>query len=658
MTQRTPKWFYLVAALAAVAMTLGVWGYRSLPAAVEIPLRPTEPMSWSDAIYRALQLFVLNREDAPGSIPGQLHWARFLAPLTTLGGVWLFLDALPRRLRLYRRRISKGHHIVCGLGEKGMVTVRENAKDAIAIERDGDAADLPTLDALGVPLLRGSATDRAVLIAAGIARAGHVTVACGDDDEDVRIARLVITTRVERFAALCQKQLGIGSLEPNMNWPGQAAPNHSVAAAPQGSEAEVVRLAPHLDDAEARDLFHRHVAAWNRTLDEASRRLGAKGVRHTRLRFEYANYCHQERAARDLFVALPLDREPIAFGSRSYPHLILIGFGRMGQAVARQAMHIAHYPNWEPLRIDIFDSHVDRLWRHFCGRHPNFDDESLLPIATIERHDGNVIDSIHLNKIAEIVNRPNGQVTIVVAVDTETEATLILAHLPQVIAERDVPVCVRVASRGGLAELMEHPPAAAPGEPAPRKRPRVHTFGYTTAPWAAPGAEDRDALARLLHENFRSLYAKNPATKRSHLPWEQLDEEFRDSNRRAADLIPAMFRSLGYKIVPSAGAQCALATSDPRLNAMVHFMKQVEHNRWYAERYLAGWTRPDPTDLARASANGADPDTVAAQAFARGQHASLDAWHNLPDTEKEKDVKQVQSYVDLLGRIGKSVVPI
>ena len=120
---RLHKIYWVVFAFAFAALALGTWGYglvapEAPPPPLPTPPLPTPPLPPSptygfwDSLYRALQLFVLNREDAPGSLPWQVQLARFVAPATTLGGVWLFLDKLPRWLRLILRARAGGHHIV------------------------------------------------------------------------------------------------------------------------------------------------------------------------------------------------------------------------------------------------------------------------------------------------------------------------------------------------------------------------------------------------------------------------------------------------------------------------------------------------------------------------------------------------------------------
>ncbi len=76
----------------------------------------------------------------------------------------------------------KDHHIVCGFGRVGRQVTRDLAAaraDAVVVDSDGDARD--AAEALGIHFIEGDASDEAVLVQAGIARARSI-VACSDSD--------------------------------------------------------------------------------------------------------------------------------------------------------------------------------------------------------------------------------------------------------------------------------------------------------------------------------------------------------------------------------------------------------------------------------------------------------------------------------------------
>ena len=76
----------------------------------------------------------------------------------------------------------KDHHIVCGFGRVGRQVTRDLASaraTTVVIDRDGEARD--AAEALGIHFVEGDASDEAVLLQAGIARARSI-LACSDSD--------------------------------------------------------------------------------------------------------------------------------------------------------------------------------------------------------------------------------------------------------------------------------------------------------------------------------------------------------------------------------------------------------------------------------------------------------------------------------------------
>lgn len=79
-----------------------------------------------------------------------------------------------------------------------------------------------------------------------------------------------------------------------------------------------------------------------------------------------------------------------------FPHLIIIGMGRMGLAIAQEAALCCHYPNFKHTRITLIDKEADIQMRHFVNRAP-----SLFEISRwkyLDSHNSNlwkVSDKLH-----------------------------------------------------------------------------------------------------------------------------------------------------------------------------------------------------------------------------------------------------------------------
>lgn len=589
----------LIIAAAIVSFILGIWGYM-----VVVPPIGVRSFGLLDSMYRSFQLFVLNRED-PAGVPWQIDVARFLAPISTLGGLSFLLHRIHTRARLYWAK-RREHVIVCGLGRKGVVNIHaiRSKKSVVAIERFEDNEAAGSLEALRIPVVRGDARERPVLVEAGINTATEIIVACGDDDTDVRVVRQAVACIAEADA-------------------------RSDLVLPSESR-RVVKLVPHLDDLEPRGLLRNHV-------DEVNGRL-----KSTRLLL--IDYCHQSRAARSLFEKHPLDRRRISKYSADVPHLILIGFGRMGESVFQQALQVAHYPNGSTLRVDVFDRRIDELWLNFSGRFPNFVDERLAPPAEIRLHGGDLLDPRRLARISEIIRGSDVQPMIVIAFDNETEAARVVSHLPDIVAAKSIPVCVRIEQEGGLAEMMQE--SARSSRLGSREKVAVHVFGHVEA--TADYDDERESVAKALHAKYLELQGSRSGRplKPSEQPWGELDEELRESNRRAADFIPVLLRSFGCRVATFDEAKAAsleiITVLDPEDEAAAAV---AEHGRWYAERYLAGWTFGTSEE---SSASAAD--------LGQRVSPSMVPWKALPEEAQKRAGWPVSYVVGTLASIGKCIV--
>ncbi len=110
-------------------------------------------------------------------------------------------------------------------------------------------------------------------------------------------------------------------------------------------------------------------------------------------------------------------------------------------------------------------------------------------------------------------------------------------------------------------------------------------------------AREPDALAIAHHEAYRKMLPMpgSPA----NVPWAQLEERFRNSNRRAVAHIPAKLASLGFDITPLMGAEFIAPEKMPTIHpneklfrnaTELRNLARLEHERWAADRLVDGWT--------------------------------------------------------------------
>lgn len=115
--------------------------------------------------------------------------------------------------------------------------------------------------------------------------------------------------------------------------------------------------------------------------------------------------------------------------------------------------------------------------------------------------------------------------------------------------------------------------------------------------------EDRiEVLARAIHAGYRRHQREDgatPGTNAADVPWDQLAEAYRESNRNHATDITRKLAAVGCVaelMESSSGAQSLFAF----LPAEVELLAEMEHERWSRERVGQGWTPgPERDDTAR-----------------------------------------------------------
>ncbi|MFE8597264.1 NAD-binding protein [Archangium violaceum] len=146
----------------------------------------------SDLLYQSAQLFVLQIEVLPGRTPWTLDVARWSAATVSFyavlrAGSVIFAGEL-ERLRL--RRLS-GHVVVCGLGRKGHQLAQDflsRGERVVIIEKDEENDSLLAARESGALVLLSAAADEAILRQARVAQASLLLAVTGDDGANIETA--------------------------------------------------------------------------------------------------------------------------------------------------------------------------------------------------------------------------------------------------------------------------------------------------------------------------------------------------------------------------------------------------------------------------------------------------------------------------------------
>lgn len=231
------------------------------------------------------------------------------------------------------------------------------------------------------------------------------------------------------------------------------------------------------------------------------------------------------------------------------------------------------------------------------------------------RHTGQRTDRLEVTRPAAGLAPPPLDSPTAAYVCLDDEAQALAAALTLVQAHRDLPVLVRLERAGALGELVhrDSPNLRVVSLDESLLTPRVLLDSTT------------ERIARALHDSYRRTTSAGDA---SAVPWDELPDSLRASNRAQADHVASKLALVGRVLVPDDGTP-----PDSFSEAEIDRLGELEHERWTSERLAAGWT-PGPRD-----------------AVARTT-PYLVPWDDLDESVREVDRQFVRALPDILADAG------
>ena len=324
-----------------------------------------------------------------------------------------------------------------------------------------------------------------------------------------------------------------------------------------------------------------------------------------------------ESSARDLFEESPPDGIGIPANSNTLVQMLIFGFGLAGEALALQTALTGHYANWEKPKVLIVDRIAEEKAHDFLERHPAFTDYCELKYITSEADSPQLI-----NQIIPYTDIPDTLTSIVLCYENKTQNLLSGLQLDNVSFKEYVNIFISTNDDVAFKSVSQ----------------KVKPYGMSSKVCSheAICSEFLDKKAIAFHNNYLEKRRKEDdfGKKDADVPWEELSQEYKDSNRKAADHIGVKMRAIACKIVEAGnpGPEAKLTEEE------LLMLAKLEHRRWNAERSLAGWTYSEArNDKARKT-----PD--------------LTEWENLTNEVREYDIDAVKSIPDVLATVGLMAV--
>jgi hypothetical protein len=519
---------------ALAALILGFIGFSEYFVALG------QKRPFSNLLYLAIQLFVLESGSVPGPVPWELDVARFLAPLVAASAAVKGLALVFReQFQLLRLRFAAKHTVICGLGRKGLRLVRQfrhRSSRVVVIERNAENEFIGQARDLGAIVLIGDAADTEMLRRARCQRAARLISVCGSDGVNAEVAvraRLLVPANRDK-ALTC----GVHIVDPRLC---RLLAGQEIETKPTGA----FRL----------EFFN---------IFDVGARLWLK---------EHPPFSPEGRDA--------------AFR----PHLLAVGVGGLGESLVVQtarAWDMSRGAAGERLGLTIIDRRAESKRDSLTLRYPSLEKACDLRALQMDIGDPPFERADFLFDAGG-----RGDVTSVfICLDNDSLGASAALSLRRRLRSPHVSVVIRSSQEDGLSHLLQ----AELGVGADQAT--LHSFDLLDrvclADLALGGTTER--LAEAIHDDYllqQKKIGETPETNPSMVPWEDLPDALKESNRSQADHIGAKLRAIRCAIeVSTDWREVPITFSD----AEIELMAMMEHDRWVRERRRGGW-RSGPKDI-------------------------------------------------------------
>lgn len=320
---------------------------------------------------------------------------------------------------------------------------------------------------------------------------------------------------------------------------------------------------------------------------------------------DYQVFSRHELAARSGFRSRDFFLDHVEAG-KTRVHLACLGFGDDTLALIAQFLKICWHPDLQPPQVSIFHHNPAELNEMISDRFDAL--RTLAEITVIEWSETNISTAHFIAQLNE----------------TPPTAWYISSDLNARIGRFSLEIRDLVTRAGWAASTVMVPPGEAPILHSGKDAIKIEALAQPAsinATQALIGPFDH--IARSFHDAWAAR------TGSDYTSWNDLPENYRASNRRAADGAKTKLEALGVRgpVADALGAALPAAMADPeRLEALA----KVEHLAWHADRAVNGW-RFGPKRDNRAK-----------------RHPDMVDWTELSDDIKDLDRLQVQVLSDLL----------
>lgn len=415
--------------------------------------------------------------DPAADVPWQLQLVKIFVVGILLFTVFKIVQKVFRdQYAIFRAMFMRGHTIVCGVGDKGLQTLKDLerswGKKGVGVELDPGSGSALLAEKEDHPIIWGDAREEETLKEAGVKRAANLICFLPGDQ----------------------------------------------------SGFEVLSAVHNIYKKQRSNSLHCYLPLTNLRLAEIIERSGHLAVfRDAGLEIRFFNL--NKMIARHLFQQLAIDlfEDISSLKGKGNIRLILFGFGDAGKSLLLQALRVMHFDPARKTEIVIADQHGGVRKRKFEEEYP-FAGKAL-PI-TFEEFDGTC--KAVIRKYAS--GDENVLPVVITTFDNQDEnLALALEILEQTPGEK-FKVYAKNSSSKNLASLLKRTDG---------KRTRLSFFGdlETFCRMEYITGKEQDLLAEMIHNDYLKQQPEMVASEseRYKTTWKDLLEDARDASRAQAD---------------------------------------------------------------------------------------------------------------------------
>lgn len=363
---------------------------------------------------------------------------------------------------------------------------------------------------------------------------------------------------------------------------------------------------------------------------------------------------------------MPLDRSGIDADSDKFVHLVVIGMTPMGAMLAIEAAHVAHYPNFVTkgikTKITLVDIEARREMDYMTSCFNHFFDQCDYSYKEIDKAKlvyeeqvksinpngsfvdiefefikANVADDMIRHMLTQWADDDNRLLTIAICLKRSTQNIATALYLPDKVYEKDVAIVVKQNTSGELLNLVGKGSSAASGDAFMKYRNirpfGMHNDGYDVEETIYRWAKRINYLYTYYYDNDK-IPTSYPDETVDRL-WDGLSVSDKWSSMYNALSIPATLRSVGIDYQDKNHRK---EFTDSELE----LLSIVEHNRWNADRLLAGYRPSNEAESARIMDDIENKKGQRLKKHYKGRmiHYDIRPYDDLRDDDTGKNVKR------------------